>query len=88
MKHANSTWIQGFGECLGKPAGELNVGDVLGWNAGHTSTVVDVINETAKTITFQTEWIDYTGKPQLYERKFLKTRIVAIVKNGKFDVLH
>lgn len=83
---ARLTWLQGVGACMGKPAGEIVVGDVLGWNTGATSTVVAILGETATTITVVTESRDYHGKEHQYTRRLAKRRIVATATNGAFMV--
>ena len=40
---------------LGTPAGELKEGDTLMWNFGETSEVLQVLRETALTISVQTK---------------------------------
>lgn len=80
-----TTWLQGIGACNGKPAGELVVGDVMGWNYGSTSTVKAIVGQTAKQITVMEEAEDYNGKLTTYTRKFKKSRIVAIVVDGNFQ---
>lgn len=82
----NTTYLQGFGHVEGTPAGELKVGNTLVWNNGETSTVVEIVRETPKTIVILEEYEVRYGHeerdPEGYrratnERKFLKTRIVA-----------
>lgn len=75
----NTTYLQGFGHVEGTPAGELKVGNTLVWNNGAFSTVVEIVKETPKTIIILEEYpdsISTTGK-STFERKLLKTRIVA-----------
>ena len=85
----NVTWLQSLGACKGKPAGELQVGDVMGWNYGYTSTVSAILSQTVSTIT-----VEETYQTPIYEkeeratRKFKKNRVVAIVENGKFQVVN
>lgn len=81
-----TTWIQGYGAAFGKPAGELKPGDVMGWNGGSVTTVIEIIKETKKTITVIEQWADYHDQVQRSERTFKKSRIVAMVENGKFKV--
>ena len=83
----NSTWLQGLGACAGKPAGELQTGDVLGWNGGCTSTVAAILATTPTTITIQESWTAPGGVLLQYgQRRLKKSRIVAIVNGGKFTV--
>lgn len=69
-----TTYLQGLGHVEGTPAGELKVGNTLVWNNGATSTVLEILKETPKTITILE---GYGTEGQTYERKLLKTRIVA-----------
>lgn len=83
---ANTTWIQGFGACAGKPAGALEVGDVLGWNGGGSSTVTEIMRQTAQTITIEMEWKEPNQRIYRGERIFKKSRIIATIENGKYRV--
>ena len=77
---ASTTWLQGVGAAFGKPAADLQPGDVIVWNFGHTSTVAAIVRETASTITVE---IAATEHHAVTRRTFKKTRIVAISMNGK-----
>ena len=81
-----TTWLQNVGYAYGKPAGELKVGDIMGWNGGGTTEVTKIIRETEKTVTVEERWYDYDGVEKLTPRNLVKNRIVAIVENGKFRV--
>lgn len=65
--------LQGYGLAHAKPAESFQVGDRMIWNYGETSTVTSKGKETAATITFELD-----GK---YNRKFKKTRLVAVSGN-------
>lgn len=82
----NTTWIQGFGACYGKPAVELQPGDIMGWNYGYTSEVINIVSETPTTVTITEQWDSGEGNKKSTTRRFKKSRIVAIVENGKFHV--
>lgn len=73
----SSTWLQGVGCHLGKPAGQLQVGDVTVWNFATTATVTELISETAKFLTIGIE-----EKGKSYTRRLKKDRIVAIQGMG------
>lgn len=49
----NTIKLQGiYGEQKAKPVKELKIGDIIKWNFGYTSTVVDLIpTKTGKQIT-------------------------------------
>lgn len=82
------TWIQEVGACMGKPASELKVGDVLGWNYGHTSTVIALLGGTPTKVDIQEEWVKSDGSKDSGVRRMKKDRIVAIVTDGKFNVVN
>ena len=75
-----TTWLQGIGAVFGKPAADLQPGDVIVWNFGSTSTVAGIVRETASTITVEIAATDHHATSH---RTFKKTRIVAILMNGK-----
>ena len=79
---ANATWLQGVGAHAGKPAGEVVPGDVLVWNGGATSTVLRKLKETAKTITFETQY----DTDKTFHTTIKKSRIVAIQGMGVYNV--
>lgn len=62
--------LQSIGKVPAIEAGELKAGMTTVWNWGETSVITEKIKETAKMITFKFE----SG----YERRFLKTRLVAV----------
>lgn len=75
----NTTYLQGFGHVEGTPAGELKIGSTMVWNNGTPSTVVAIVKETEKTITVLEQYEDSYSETGFgrYERKLLKSRIVA-----------
>lgn len=67
--------LQGIGEKEAVAARELKVGDTLMWNFGYTSTIIEILKETAKSITIKTKNKDnYIGT-----RRLFKTTLVARV---------
>jgi len=74
----DATWIQGVGYVKGKPAGEIQIGDITVWNCGETAEILSKESETKKTITFSLLGSDGWDGKKVYQRTFLKTRIVAI----------
>ena len=73
----NAMRLQSIGNVLGTPASEIKKGDFLMWNFGSKTEVLEIVNETAKTITIKEKEVksDYTG-----ERKMTKSRLVCILK--------
>lgn len=74
---ANTTWIQGFGNVAGTPAGELKTGDTMVWNNGTPTKVGKILKQTEKTVVLEDVYTDGNGQERIYERKLLKSRIVA-----------
>lgn len=67
--------LQGIGKQPAVKASELKVGDTLMWNFGYTSTIIEIVKETAKSITIKTKNKDnYIGT-----RRLLKNTLVAKV---------
>ncbi len=64
----------GVGCKVAKPAGEIKVGDVLIWNYGITSTVLEVVKETRTQIVVMTK-NNESGARML--RRMAKKRLVA-----------
>jgi hypothetical protein len=62
------------GRVAAKPAGELQVGDVLRWNYGYTSTVTSIVprGKTQIIVGCCDVWNGY------YARIMSKTRLVAV----------
>ena len=69
-------WLQEVGLFRAKPAGELQVGDIMVWNYGSTSTVL-TIRHKGKSV-FVTER-DHEGR-EYPERRFLASRLVAVAQ--------
>ena len=75
----NAMRLQSIGLVLGTPAGEIKEGNTLMWNFGETSEVLQVLRETALTISVQTK----TKTGNTYDRRFRKSRLVCILKPKK-----
>jgi hypothetical protein len=56
--------LQGIGQVASRRASEVKIGDVLMWNFGFTSKVID-LRKTAKSVIFTTE----NEKGQVFTRK-------------------
>lgn len=69
--------LQSIGRVNASLAQDITPGTVLMWNFGETSTILEIVKQTAKTITVK-ERSDRSGN--IYERRFNKTRKLAIVK--------
>ena len=67
--------LQQVGKVSAKPAFDFKVGESMAWNFGSTTKIINIVKETAKMITFQ---FDSEKNGETHERKFLKTRLVAI----------
>ncbi|MDR3716727.1 MAG: hypothetical protein P4L51_28300 [Puia sp.] len=70
-------WLQEYGWCEAKPAGEFKVGEFMRWNFGDCSKVVAIHSQTEKNVTFLLEWKTAQGI-ETGQRKFNKSRLVAI----------
>lgn len=69
----NSVQLQAVGLVNGTPAGKIKVGTTLLWNFGATSIVKEITKETKKSVWFLTQ----TQNGNFYNRRFLKTRVIA-----------
>ena len=67
--------LQGHGKQEAKFAESIKIGDVLMWNYGATSKVINIISETPKYITLGIQ--EESGN--IYERRLKKDRLVAFV---------
>jgi hypothetical protein len=85
----NTVHLQGIGLMNGKKANELEVGDITVWNYGYLETVVEIVKETAKTITVMMEYKTTEHMPYQYskvtgmaqaQRRFRKDTIIAIAR--------
>ena len=77
---ANTVKLQGIhGEQKGTPTKNLKLGDVIVWNFGYQSEVVDITpSKTGKTITFMLKSI---GSGNINPRKMGADRLVVIEEN-------
>ena len=75
-KMENKIWLQHVGYKPAVKAETLKVGDVLMWNYGYTSTVTKIIKVSITSI-----WIEekYNDSGDIYQRRFLRNRLVAKV---------
>lgn len=68
--------LQGIGLCEAVAASNLKVGDVVIWNYGYKSQVVDIIpSKTGKTATFKMLSL---GSGEVHDRKMNMSRPVVI----------
>ena len=66
--------IQYVGRCNGKPAGQLQTGDVTIWNFGYTSTFVGFVKETKAQVIAQ-----FANKDgSTWQKRMGKDRLVAV----------
>jgi len=72
--------LQGYGKAKAIEAGKLIAGSITVWNYGGKEIIKEKIKETDKTIWFITEWEDYDKQIKQGKRKFLKSRLVGIIK--------
>lgn len=73
----NAMRLQSIGYVLGTPAGEIKESDILMWNFGSKSEVLEILNETPKTITIKEKQV---GGSFIGERKMTKSRLVCILR--------
>ena len=67
--------IQSVGRCKGKPAGQLQAGDMTIWNFGYTHTFVGFAKETKAQVIAQ-----FANKDgSIWEKRMGKDRLVAVV---------
>jgi hypothetical protein len=69
--------LQSVGHVIGEPAKNLKVGSVTMWNFGSTSTVIEIVSETAQflNVKFKSDNSDYIGM-----RRLKKDRLIVILK--------
>lgn len=74
---ADTLQLQSIGHVIGQPAANVKVGNVLMWNFGQTSTVLEIVKTTPSFIVVKTESKGgYVG-----ERKLKKSRLVCILQD-------
>jgi hypothetical protein len=71
---AATVQIQSVGRCKGKPASQLQIGDVTIWNFGYTCAFVGFAKETKAQVIAQ--FLDKDGT--IWEKRMGKDRLVAI----------
>ena len=74
IKPTPTIHLQSIGRVAAKPAGELQVGDVMMWNFSYTSTVVDITPRGKTQIVVHTQ----RDNDSTYTRVMSKTRLVAV----------
>ena len=67
--------LQSIGTVPAQQASNIKVGTILMWNFGTKETVLEIVNETAKTLSVKIQSVNYVGV-----RKLNKNRLVCIVK--------
>ena len=79
---ANTVKLQGIhGEKKGTPTKDLIIGDVIIWNFGYKSEVVEIIpSKTGKTITFMLKSIE---SGNINPRKMGADRLVVIEEKNQ-----
>lgn len=73
--------LQYFGKTQSKAAQDFKVGELMMWNGGLRSEVLEILNETGSFITFKISGCGKYGevdKSTSYERRLKKNRQVAI----------
>lgn len=77
--NTNTTHLQGIGRVPAKPAGELEVGDVIIYNYGYRSTVCGIIARGKTQIIIHTA--SHTGG--FYQSVINRSRLVGIAQESK-----
>lgn len=79
---ANTIKLQGIsGQQKGTPTKDLKVGDVIVWNYGYKSEVVEIIpSKTGKTITFMLKSFD---SGNVNPRKMGADRLVVVEERSR-----
>ena len=67
--------IQSVGRCKGKPAGQLQPGDITIWNFGHTCAFIGFVKETKSQVIAQLRSRDGS----IWEKRMGKDRLVAVL---------
>ncbi len=70
--------IQSVGRMPAKPASEFKPGEFFLWNFGSIEQVIAIVEETAKSIIFKTQYFSQGSLQTIERRRFLKTRLIAI----------
>lgn len=78
-KYEGTIRLQGIGVVDGIKAKNIKIGDELVWNFGGTSKVLSIeFSKTGKTLTIITEYVNYSGELETFERRLNAERIVAV----------
>jgi len=78
----NATWIQGVGAHKGKPARDVEPGDEMVFNTGVTNEILEIVDETEKTVVFKLESDRDYGS---FTRRKKKDTIVPIDGMGVYN---
>lgn len=71
--------LQEIGIVEGIKAKNIRIGDELVWNFGGTSKVIAIeFSKTGKTLIITTEYVNYSGEVETFERRLNAERIVAV----------
>ena len=84
---ANTVKLQGiYGAQKGTPTKDLKVGDVIVWNYGYKSEVVEIIpSKTGKTITFMLKSFE---SGNISPRKMGADRLVVIEDKNQYEPIN
>lgn len=78
-KFEGEVQLQSVGKKPAIKAQNLIVGDVMVWNFGSTSKVVEIIpSKTGKTLTVITEYVNFKGEVEQGKRRFNADRLVVV----------
>jgi hypothetical protein len=69
-----TTYLQGLGECPARPAAELQTGDLLVWNHGYISEVLEVRPKGPGSVVLVTRDL----KGDTYEQTKRRSTLVAV----------
>lgn len=74
--------LQGVGAVRGKEAKDIRAGDVIMWNYGYTSLVLDnpTLSKSGKSVTVV---FKDTHNGKIHDRQFRINKTVAIEKEGE-----
>jgi len=72
---ASTVQIQSVGRCNGKPAGQLQAGDMTIWNFGYTAIFLGFVKETKAQVIAQ--FVSKDGST--WEKRMGKDRLVAVL---------
>ena len=86
---SNKMRLQGIGQVVGTPAIQIKLHDTLMWNNGSTTEVMNITpSKTGKTLVIAEKWFDEWKKEyKTTDRKMTASRLVCIVKDGKYTLI-